>query len=92
MYVIHVAVSFKPGRTDEATRMLTEYVVPMSKQRPGFLKGTWFGDAESKGFAVLTYSSRDHAEQAAAAMSDGPEPDAPFTLASLEIYPVQAEA
>ncbi|MEJ2889108.1 hypothetical protein [Actinomycetospora aeridis] len=92
MYVIHIAVSLKPGRADEAQRMLTEQVVPRSKQRPGFIKGTWFGDAETKGFALLTYSSQELAEQAVAGMASGAGPDDPITVDSVQVYAVQAEA
>ncbi|WP_133827960.1 hypothetical protein [Actinomycetospora succinea] len=86
-------MSLKPGRADEALRSLTDHIVPMSKQRPGFVKGTWYGDGESQGFALLTYSSRELAEQAAADISStGPGADDPIALESVDVYAVQAEA
>ena len=90
MHVVQIAVSIDPSRRDEAYRGLVENIVPMTKERPGFVKGTWFGDGEQKGFALITYESQEHAERAASQITA--PPDAPMTLDSVAVWAVQAEA
>jgi quinol monooxygenase YgiN len=89
MYAVEVTVSITPSRAEEAVRGLHEHVVPATKQSPGFVRGTWYGDRHSEGHAVLTYDSQETAEKAAAGVTAGS--DDAITIESVRVFEVQAE-
>jgi hypothetical protein len=41
MYAVFGRVEIDSGRADEAVELLNNYTVPMVKQAPGFVSGTW---------------------------------------------------
>lgn len=84
-----VKVTVKPGRSEDALKGLHENVVPMVKEAPGFLKGTWFGDDQS-GHGLVLFASEDEARQATSMVSAGP--DDPVQIESATVYKVNAEA
>ena len=68
---------------------LHENVVPMVKQAPGFVRGSWFGDDQT-GRGLVLFASEDQARQAASLVSAGP--DDPVQIESVTVYKVNAEA
>ena len=84
-----VKIRVKPGRSDDALKGLNEEVVPMVKNAPGFLRGTWFGDDQS-GHGLVVFASEAEARQAASMVSAGP--DDPVEIESATVYQVNAEA
>jgi hypothetical protein len=52
------------SREDEQLRGLREVIIPGVRRHPGFLRGSWLLDREAgESVDVLTYSSRESAEQ-----------------------------
>lgn len=88
-HAILVKVKIVAGRYEDAMKGLNEDVVPMIKEAPGFLKGTWFGDDQS-GHGLVLFASEDQARQAASMVSAGP--DDPVQIESATVYEVNAEA
>lgn len=88
-YAMLVKVTIAPGRREESIRGLNEDVVPMVKQAPGFIRGTWFGD-EHVGHGLVLFGSEEQARQAAGMVSAGP--DDPVQIESATVYEVNAEA
>lgn len=84
-----VKVKIVPGRYEDSVKSLNEHVVPMVKQAPGFISGTWFGD-EAAGHALVLFASDEQARQAAAMVSASP--DDPVQIESATVYEVHAEA
>ena len=88
-YATLVKIKVKPGRSADALKGLTEDVVPMVKQAPGFLKGTWVGDDQS-GYGLVVFASEQEARQAASMVSASS--DDPVQIESATVYQVNAEA
>jgi hypothetical protein len=89
MYAVLVAVDIAPGRYEESLRALDEYIIPMCKGAPGFMRGTWFGN-HKQGNSLLVFDSEESARQVAAQVRA--EPDAPITITSTQVYEVEREA
>jgi hypothetical protein len=52
------------SREEEQRRALREFIIPGVRRHPGFLRGYWMLDRDAaESVVVLTYSSRDSAEQ-----------------------------
>lgn len=52
------------SREEEQRRALREFIIPGVRRHPGFLRGYWMLDRdEAESVVVLTYSSRESAEQ-----------------------------
>lgn len=63
MYAVLSVAEFLPSTTEEsAKRFLNDQLVPMVKQSPGFVKGTWFGD-DRRGHGVVLYETEEQAQQ-----------------------------
>lgn len=88
-HAMFVKVTVKPGRAEDALKGLHDDVVPMVKQAPGFLKGTWFGDDQS-GHGLVLFASEAEARQAASMVSASS--DDPVQIESATVYQVNAEA
>jgi hypothetical protein len=88
MHAVLVKVRIKPGRHDEAMRLLQANVVPEVKGTPGLVRGTWFGDAET-GHGLMVFQSADQAQQMAGMVSAGD--DDPVEIQDVEVYEVNAE-
>jgi hypothetical protein len=76
---------------DEATKLLREQVVPMTKESPGFVTGYWLREGNS-GMAMIIFESEDAANAMMDQMrSQGPPSDA-VTLDNVEVRQVEAHA
>jgi hypothetical protein len=89
MYAVLVAVEISPGRYEESLRALDEYIIPMCKGAPGFVRGTWFGSQES-GNSLMLFDSEESARQFAAQVRSNP--DDPVNVTGTEVYQVEREA
>jgi hypothetical protein len=91
-FIIHGKAD--PGHEDEARKRLEDVVVPQAKTRPGFVRGTWLRDLDTgEGIGVVLFESEDQARQAVEEIrTQGPPPDASFTIQSVGAYEVVAEA
>ena len=89
MYAVLVAVDIAPGRYDESIRALDEYIIPMCKGAPGFMRGTWFGDQVS-GNSLMVFDSEKSARLMAEEVRA--DPDAPITITGTHVYQVEREA
>jgi hypothetical protein len=69
MHAVLVAVDIVPGRYEESLRSLDEYIIPMCKSAPGYIRGTWFGNQES-GNSLMVFDSEESARQFAALLRD----------------------
>ncbi|GAC1440189.1 MAG: hypothetical protein NVSMB55_03920 [Mycobacteriales bacterium] len=88
-HAVFVKVKIAPGRGEEATKSLREDRIPMVKQAPGFLRGTWFGD-DHNGHGLVLFETEEQARQAASMVSASP--DDPVQIESASVYQVHAEA
>ena len=62
MYAVFSSVEILPGTSEEtAIRFLNDELVPMLKQAPGFVKGTWFGN-DRVGNGVVLYDTEEQAK------------------------------
>jgi hypothetical protein len=94
MHAVVVQGKADPARQDEARKRLEDVVVPQAKARPGFVRGTWLRSLDTgEGIGVVLVESEDQARQAVEEIrTQGPPPDASFTLQSVAAYEVVAEA
>lgn len=88
-HAMFVKVKLAPGRREDAVKGLNEHIVPMVKQAPGFIRGTWFGD-DQDGHSLVLFDSEEQARQAASMVTSGP--DDPVQVESATVYEVNAEA
>ncbi len=88
MYAVLVKVRIKPGRHDDAMRLLQSNVVPEVKGVPGLVRGTWFGDTET-GHGLMVFESADQAQGMAGMVSAGD--DDPVEIQDVKVYEVNAE-
>ncbi|HEY7145769.1 MAG TPA: antibiotic biosynthesis monooxygenase [Streptosporangiaceae bacterium] len=88
MYATRVSVHIEPGHEDEARKGLTERVLPMVKQAPGFLAGYWFAPTGNQGSSVILWDTRQHAEAAASRLQPGSHPSPPVTVDTVDIREV----
>jgi hypothetical protein len=89
MYAVLVAVDIAPGRYEESLRALDEYIVPMCKGAPGYVRGTWFGNQES-GNSLMLFDSDESARQFAGQVRSNP--DDPVQVTGTKVYQVEREA
>lgn len=90
MHAVVVHVTIKPGRAEEAERMLRDQVVPNSLQAAGFLDGYWLrSDDGTEGISIEIFDSRDAAAAFAAAAPDVPA-DSAVSIDSVAVHEVIA--
>ena len=89
MYAVLVAVAIAPGRYEESLRALDEYIIPMCKGAPGYVRGTWFGDHDS-GHTLMIFDSEESARLMAGQVRSNP--DDPVKITSTQVYQVEREA
>jgi hypothetical protein len=89
MYAVLVAVDIVPERYEESLRALDEYIIPMCKSAPGYLRGTWFGDQKS-GNSLMVFDSEEHARQMAQQVKSNPGD--PVSVTGTQVYQVEREA
>lgn len=88
-HAVFVKVKIAAGRHADSVKGLKEDVIPMVKQAPGFIRGTWFGD-EQAGHGLMLFSSEEQARQVVSMVSAGP--DGAVQIESATVYEVHAEA
>ena len=66
MYAVFGRVEIDSSRADEAIELLNNYTVPMVKQAPGFVSGTWARSEDgTRGQSVLPFENEGAAKAAA---------------------------
>jgi heme-degrading monooxygenase HmoA len=92
MYAVFGRVEVDSSRADEAAELLNNYTVPMVKQAPGFVGGTWARSADgTHGLSLILFESEEEA-RAAERAATGPPPGGPVTFVSAEVFEVLAQA
>jgi hypothetical protein len=89
MYAVLVTVDIAPGRYEESLRALDEYIIPMCKSAPGYVRGTWFGN-EHSGNTLMVFDSEESAREMAGQVQSNP--DDPVKITSTQVYEVEREA
>ena len=93
MYAVLGSVDIDSSRADEATELLNNYTVPMVKQAPGFVSGTWARSEDGRhGQSLILFETEEAAKAAAERAATGPPPGAPVTFVSAEVFEVLAQA
>ena len=84
MHAVVFQVDFVPGREKQQDGELN-FITGVIRSTPGFVHGTWLGNAEH-GLSCILFDS----EQAARAVASGAAlpPDASATLRSVDVYAV----
>ncbi|HEY2814791.1 MAG TPA: antibiotic biosynthesis monooxygenase [Acidimicrobiales bacterium] len=92
MHAVVVQVEITAGRTDEATQMLLDVVVPSSRQAPGFHAGFWMrSDDGTHGASLEVFESANEARAFIDSLGEMPE-GSPVRIASAEVMEVVANA
>ena len=93
MHAVFGQVRVETSRESDARDLLNNFVVPTSKEFPGFISAYWGRavDADS-GHSVLLFDSEENARAAAARIAEGPPPGAPVTFVSATVCEVVAQA
>ncbi len=89
MYATLVTVKLDATRSEDIMKNLHDTVVPRSKQAPGFVRGTWFGDGK-RGHGLILFESEEQAQDMASHVSM--DPGDPVQIESTAVYKVNAEA
>lgn len=89
MYAVLVNVKIAAGRHNEAVATLKDHLVPMVKNAPGFVRGTWFGNEQS-GNSLMVFESEESARAMSTQVQSGP--DDPVSIENVQVYEVHAEA
>ncbi|MGH3369816.1 MAG: antibiotic biosynthesis monooxygenase [Nocardioidaceae bacterium] len=93
MYAMVAKVQIDPTRADDAVELLHSFTVPMVKQLPGFVSGTWVRATDSShGQSLVLFENEESAKAAAERAAQGPPPGAPVTFVSAEVFEVMAQA
>lgn len=70
MYAVLGVVEMLPGTTEDvAVNDLKQGLIPLVKQAPGFIKGTWFGD-DKHGHGLLVFETEEQAQQGLLTVGD----------------------
>jgi len=89
MYITFSVVEVSPETSEEtAIRFLNDELLPMLKQAPGFVKGTWFGN-DRKGHGVVVFETE---EQAKGGLQEIGFELKGVKVVSSEVYRLHAEA
>ena len=94
MFGVIIDVRIDPNREEEARAMVRDVIVAKAKAHPGFLGGHWLralrGDILR---SVHLFDTLANAQATASRISsEGPPPEAPVTLHSVDAYEVIAQA
>ena len=93
MHAVIGRVEIDSSRADEATELLNNYTVPMVKQAPGFVSGTWARSEDgTHGQSLILFESEEAAKAAAERAAAGPPPGGPVTFVSADVFEVLAQA
>jgi hypothetical protein len=93
MHAVVVTIGIEPGRVDEATAILHNFVVPQAQSSPGFASGTWARMPDgTTGHSVVIYDTAANAHAALAAARESVPAGAPVNVLYAEVYEVVAQA
>ena len=93
MYGLVVQLEIDDERADEAIGFLNNVALPMIKQAPGFVSGTWMRSLDGLHTRSLIIFDTEEAAQAGAERArQGPPPGAPTHFVSAEVFDVMAQA
>ncbi len=94
MWAMLVTVDIEQDRTDESEKMLREVTIPGAKAQEGFVRGMWLRSADrTKGRGVVVFDSEEQAKATVAMLTDqGPPPEAPVKIRSVDVFEIIAEA
>jgi hypothetical protein len=92
MYAIVVTVDLDTSRSEEATAVLNNVVIPQAKASPGFSGGYWMRSADhAQGVALELFDSQESAAAALTARAT-PPPGGPVTVTSMHVMEVSGTA
>ena len=93
MYGIIIEVNIEPNREEEARTMINNMVVPKAKSHLGIVGGYFLKEVSGNILRVIElYDTENNAKQTAERIqSEGPPPDGPVKLVSVNIYEVIAQ-
>jgi hypothetical protein len=93
MHAVLVSVEIDPQRVDEVRQLLETFTIPMAKDVPGFVSGTWMRSADgTSGRGVVIFESEEGANVLASRAAQGPPEGAPVKFVSAEPFEVVAQA
>jgi hypothetical protein len=93
MHAVFTTVGIDSSRADEARELLNNHTLPMVKQAPGFVSGTWMrSEDRARGQGVILFESEETAKAVAARAAAGLPPGAPATFVPAEVFEVLAQA
>jgi hypothetical protein len=93
MYGLIVELEIDESQADRTVEFLHQVAVPMIKQGPGFVSGTWMRSRDgSRTRSLILFEDEDAAEAAAERARQGPPPGAPTRFISAEVFEVLAQA
>jgi hypothetical protein len=93
MYGLLVELEVDPAQAEQAIDFLREVAVPMIKQGPGFVRGTWMRSLDgARTRSLILYDDQQAANEAADRARQGPPPGAPTRFVSAEVFEVMAQA
>lgn len=93
MHAILGTVDIDGTRGAEAVAMLHDQLIPMIRQMPGFVSGTWTRSVDgTQGRSLILFESEETAKAATEAAREGPPPGAPVSFVSADVFEVVAQA
>jgi hypothetical protein len=93
MHAVFTRVEIDSRRADEARELLKNQTVPMVKQAPGFVSGTWMrSEDRTRGQGIMLFESEETAKAVAERAATGLPQGAPATFVSAEVFEVLAQA
>jgi hypothetical protein len=93
MYGLLVELEIDTAQADQAIAFLRDVAVPMIRQGPGFVGGTWMRSLDgARTRSLIVYKDEQAANEAADRARQGPPPGAPTRFVSAEVFEVMAQA
>jgi hypothetical protein len=93
MHALLVQLEIDPGRAEEAIGFLQNVAVPMIRQGPGFVSGTWMRSLDGAATrSLMIYEDEASASAAAERAAQGPPPGAPTRFVAAEVFEVMVQA
>jgi hypothetical protein len=94
MHAMLVTVDIESERNEESIKVLHEITIPGAKAQPGFQRGIWLRSADgSQGRGIVLFDTEENANASASMLREqGPPPQAPVKLRTVEVFEVVGEA
>jgi hypothetical protein len=87
MHAVLVEVELEAARSGEAEAFLRNELLPMVRQAPGFVSGTWTRSEDGiHGRSMVIYDDQESAKAAASRAAQGPPPGVPVRFVSAEVF------